>query len=125
MKKTDFSKAVTTYLAEYLPRTCGFSENTVNSYRDAFKLLLLFLQQEKNIAAHQIQLKMLDRQTISEFLDWLENSRKASISTRNQRLAALKAFAKYAQYRYPDAISNCVDIISMRPKKEKRHLSHI
>ena len=122
MKKTDFSKAVTTYLAEYLPRTCGFSENTVNSYRDAFKLLLLFLQQEKNIAAHQIQLKMLDRQTISEFLDWLENSRKASISTRNQRLAALKAFAKYAQYRYPDAISNCVDIISMRPKKEEKTL---
>lgn len=49
MKKTDFSKAVTSYLAEYLPQTCRFSDNTINSYRDAFKLLLLFLQEEKKL----------------------------------------------------------------------------
>lgn len=59
MKKTDFSKAVTSYLAEYLPQTCGFSNNTINSYRDAFKLLLLFLQEEKGIEAHKIELKMI------------------------------------------------------------------
>ena len=118
MKKTDFSKAVTSYLAEYLPQTCGFSNNTINSYRDAFKLLLLFLQEEKGIEAHKIELKMIGRQIVSEFLDWLENTRNASVSTRNQRLAALKAFSKYAQYRYPDTITNCVDIITMRPKKQ-------
>lgn len=100
MKKTDFSKAVTSYLAEYLPQTCGFSDNTINSYRDVFKLLLLFLQEEKGIDAHKIELKMMGRQMVSEFLDWLENTRNASVATRNQRLAALKAFSKYAQYRY-------------------------
>lgn len=87
MKKTDFSKAVTSYLAEYLPQTCGFSDNTINSYRDAFKLLLLFLQEEKGIEAHKIELKMIGRQIVSEFLDWLENTRNASVSTRNQRLS--------------------------------------
>ena len=122
MKKTDFSKAVTSYLAEYLPQTCGFSNNTINSYRDAFKLLLLFLQEEKGIEAHKIELKMIGRQIVSEFLDWLENTRYASVSTRNQRLAALKAFSKYAQYRYPDTITNCVDIITMRPKKQEKPL---
>lgn len=71
MKKTDFSKAVTSYLAEYLPQTCGFSNNTINSYRDAFKLLLLFLQEEKGIEAHKIELKMIGRQIVSEFLGWL------------------------------------------------------
>ena len=119
MKKTDFSKAVTSYLAEYLPQTCGFSDNTINSYRDAFKLLLLFLQEEKGIEAHKIELKMIGRQIVSEFLDWLENTRNASVSTRNQRLAALKAFSKYAQYRYPDTITNCVDIITMRQETGK------
>ena len=64
MKKTDFSKAVTSYLAEYLPQTCGFSDNTINSYRDAFKLLLLFLQEEKGIEAHKIELKMIGRQIV-------------------------------------------------------------
>lgn len=122
MKKTDFSKAVTSYLAEYLPQTCGFSNDTINSYRDAFKLLLLFLQEEKGIEAHKIELKMIGRQIVSEFLDWLENTRNASVSTRNQRLAALKAFSKYAQYRYPDTITNCVDIITMRPKKQEKPL---
>lgn len=122
MKKTDFSKAVTSYLAEYLPQTCGFSNNTINSYRYAFKLLLLFLQEEKGIEAHKIELKMIGRQIVSEFLDWLENTRNASVSTRNQRLAALKAFSKYAQYRYPDTITNCVDIITMRPKKQEKPL---
>lgn len=122
MKKTDFSKAVTSYLAEYLPQTCGFSDNTINSYRDAFKLLLLFLQEEKGIEAHKIELKMIGRQIVSEFLDWLENTRNASVSTRNQRLATLKAFSKYAQYRYPDTITNCVDIITMRPKKQEKPL---
>ena len=63
-----------------------------------------------------------DRSRVSEFLDWLENTRNASVSTRNQRLAALKAFSKYAQYRYPDTITNCVDIITMRPKKQEKPL---
>ena len=42
MKKTDFSKAITLYFSEYLPYTRGLSENTMNSYRDTFKLLLTF-----------------------------------------------------------------------------------
>jgi integrase/recombinase XerD len=46
-------------------------------------------------------LKMIGRQIVSEFLDWLENTRNASVSTRNQRLAALKAFSKYAQGMRP------------------------
>lgn len=47
MKKTDFTKALTEYFSTYLPTTCGVSPNTTNSYRDAFKLLLLFFQEEK------------------------------------------------------------------------------
>ena len=122
MKRTDFSKAVTTYLTEYLSKTCGLSDNTISSYRDAFKLLLLFFKQEKGIDAHKIELKMLNQQMISEFLNWLENTRNSSIATRNQRLAALKAFSKYVQYRYPDASTNCLDIIAMRPKKQRKAL---
>ena len=122
MKKTDFTKAVTSYFSDYLPNTCGLSVNTVNSYRDGFKLLLMFFQQEKDIAAHMVELKMLNGETVSDFLDWLEIKRCVSVATRNQRLAALKAFSKYAQYRYPDFISDCVDIIGMRPKKHEKTL---
>lgn len=120
MKKTDFTKALTSYFSTYLPETCGVSPNTCNSYRDAFKLLLLYFQEEKGIPANSIELRMLNRNLASDFLDWLEVQRKVSATTRNQRLAAMKAFAHYVQYRNPEYLENCTDIIAMRPKKHEK-----
>lgn len=120
MKKTDFTKALTSYFSTYLPETCGVSPNTCNSYRDAFKLLLLYFQEEKGVPANSIELRMLNRNLASDFLDWLEVQRKVSVTTRNQRLAAMKAFAHYVQYRNPEYLENCTDIIAMRPKKHEQ-----
>lgn len=120
MKKTDFTKALTSYFSTYLPETCGVSPNTCNSYRDAFKLLLLYFQEEKGVPANSIELRMLNRNLASDFLDWLEVQRKVSVTTRNQRLAAIKAFAHYVQYRNPEYLENCTDIIAMRPKKHEK-----
>ena len=120
MKKTDFTKALTAYFSTYLPSTCGVSPNTCNSYRDAFKLLLLYLQEEKGIPANCIELHMLSRELVLDFLDWLELHREVSVTTRNQRLAALKVFAHYVQYRYPEYLENCTDIITIRPKKHEK-----
>ena len=120
MKKTDFTKALTSYFSTYLPETCGVSPNTCNSYRDAFKLLPLYFQEEKGVPANSIELRMLNRNLASDFLDWLEVQRKVSVTTRNQRLAAMKAFAHYVQYRNPEYLENCTDIIAMRPKKHEK-----
>lgn len=120
MKKTDFTKALTSYFSTYLPETCGVSPNTCNSYRDAFKLLLLYFQEEKGVPANSIELRMLNRNLASDFLYWLEVQRKVSVTTRNQRLAAMKAFAHYVQYRNPEYLENCTDIIAMRPKKHEK-----
>lgn len=120
MKKTDFTKALTSYFSTYLPETCGVSPNTCNSYRDAFKLLLLYFQEEKGVPANSIELRMLNQNLASDFLDWLEVQRKVSVTTRNQRLAAMKAFAHYVQYRNPEYLENCTDIIAMRPKKHEK-----
>ena len=120
MKKTDFTKALTAYFSTYLPLTCDVSPNTCNSYRDAFKLLLLYFQEEKGVPANSIELRMLNRNLVSDFLDWLEAQRKVSVTTRNQRLAAMKAFAHYVQYRNPEYLENCTDIITMRPKKHEK-----
>lgn len=120
MKKTDFTKALTSYFSTYLPATCGVSPNTCNSYRDAFKLLLLYFQEEKGVPANHIELRMFNRNLVSDFLDWLEAQRKVTVTTRNQRLAAMKAFAHYVQYRNPEYLENCTDIITLRPKKHEK-----
>lgn len=122
MKKTDFTKAVTEYFASYLPITCGVSPNTCESYRDTFRLLLKYFYEEKGITANCIELKLMDLKLISDFLDWLETKRNVSASTRNQRLAALKAFFRYVQYRYPEYMENYINIMNLRPKKHEKTL---
>ena len=122
MRKTDFTKALTEYFSIYLPTTCGVSPNTTNSYRDTFKQLLLFFQEKKGISANYIELRYLNMELVSEFLDWLETSRHIAVTTRNQRLAAIKAFAHFVQYKFPENIENCVDIINLRPKKYEKAL---
>lgn len=59
----------------------------------------------------------LSRELILEFLQYLETERKCSISSRNQRLAALKSFAKYVQIECPDEMILCQRILSIDSKK--------
>ncbi len=82
----------------------------------------MFFREEKKVAANCIELRMIDMSLICSFLDWLERTRGVSPSTRNQRLAAIKAFVHFVQYRYPEYMENCVDIIGIRPKKHEKTL---
>lgn len=47
MKASDFSKFLTQYLTHYLPVQRNLSSNTIRSYRDTFKLLLIFAETRK------------------------------------------------------------------------------
>jgi site-specific recombinase XerD len=59
----------------------------------------------------------LSRDRILEFLDCLENERKISPSTRNQRLAAIHSVFKFIQRNEPSCFSQCADILSIEFKK--------
>ena len=50
MKASDFSKFLTQYLTHYLPVQRNLSSNTIRSYRDTFKLLLIFCRDEKGFS---------------------------------------------------------------------------
>jgi site-specific recombinase XerD len=91
---TDFAYAVTRYLSQYLPGTVGLSANSIRSYRDTFTLLLKYCAAVERLLPEQLTLAKLDKQLIEAFLAWLETTRHCSVSTRNQRLAALHAFFK-------------------------------
>ena len=58
----------------------------------------------------------IDEITIEEFLEYLENNRKNSISTRNQRLAALHSFYRYLQKRELSCYDLCSRILSIPNK---------
>ena len=92
---TDFAQLVTDFLTDFLPLQRNYSKNTILSYKDALKLLVLFITEAKSIKLIDFKMKNFDRQLIIEYLEWIR-SRGASISTANQRLAAIKTFADYA-----------------------------
>jgi site-specific recombinase XerD len=101
----DFFKAVRDFLEEYLPNQRCFSEQTIRSYKQCLKLLVKYLNEVKLIKLSKITFKTFSRQLILDFLEWLETERQVSISTRNQRLMALRSFFKYA------GIADCSQIL--------------
>lgn len=61
MKASDFSKFLTQYLTHYLPVQRNLSSNTIRSYRDTFKLLLIFCRDEKGFNIAKLNLAKLDK----------------------------------------------------------------
>lgn len=93
------------------------SENTILSYRDTFSKLLVYLRDFYLIKPDKITFKDIDRTKIESFLSYLENEQHCSLSTRNQRLAALKSFFRYIEVERPDLLFSCQSILEIRNKK--------
>jgi len=121
MKPTDFSVLLTKYLSEYLPGHRNVSPNTIRSYSDTFRLFLQFCQECKNISPDKLVMKSLTVDLIYGFLDWIEQGRGCSIVTRNQRLACIHAFVKYAQPNQPENLSELQRILSITSKKSRQN----
>jgi site-specific recombinase XerD len=120
MKPTDFSKSLTDFLACYLPGERGVSKNTIASYKDTFILLLTFLKERKDILAERLTLSQITKETIVEFLGWLEEKRHCCAATRNVRLAALHSFFKYLQYQNPENLIEWQRIMSIPVKRTEK-----
>jgi integrase/recombinase XerD len=120
MKPTDFAKHLTEFLSVYLPSQKNVSKNTIYSYRDTFKLLIRYCQEKESIPAERITMNLLSSKLITSFLEWLENERKCSISTRNQRLAAIHSFFRYVQSEEPSGMFHFQKIIAIPIKKAKK-----
>jgi integrase/recombinase XerD len=117
MKPTDFSKHISDFISRYLPNEKGASTNTITAYRDTFVLLLNFIQNEKQVKLEKITLEKIKKETIIEFLDWIQKERKCGNSTRNSRLAAIHSFYKYLQGENLDHFHECQKILSIKFKK--------
>lgn len=95
MNPTDFAKHLSAYFSAYLPGQRGISTNTIKSYSDTFRLFLLYCRDHAGITPEKMTIQAFDYTLIVHFLNWLESDRGNTISTRNQRLAALHAFCRY------------------------------
>ena len=77
------------FLTEYLITIKNYSINTVRSYRDSLSMFLIFIKDSTKKRMEQIRLEDITPTLVEKFLKSIEEQRKCSVSTRNQRLAAI------------------------------------
>ena len=120
METTDFAKHLTNFLTKYLAGERNASPNTICSYRDTFVQLIFFMKKIKGVDAQHLTLDALSRETIVDFLDWVQQERKCGNATRNYRLAAIHSFFRYLQYECPEKLYQWQRVLSINVKKHQK-----
>jgi site-specific recombinase XerD len=114
------------FLLEHLVSERNLSSNTQRSYRDTLALFLPFASARKKKGIDRLEVADLSREEIRDFLDHLEQSRGCSVRTRNQRLAALHAMARFIAERSPEHIGWCSQVRSVPFKRfARKELSYL
>lgn len=105
------------YLRERLPLQKGASEHTCETYAYAFQLLLTFASMRCKVSPSRLLLEQLDAPLVPAFLEHLEAKRHNSARTRNARLAAIRSFMHFIEYRVPSAIEQVRRILAIPTKR--------
>jgi len=111
------ARALRGFFADHLPRVRGASPHTVRSYRDALTLLLRFLAERHDCSAILLDFEHLSPDDVLAFLEHLEVHRGNSSRTRNTRLAAIHAFARYAAAGDPEHLELCQRLLAIPFKR--------
>ena len=87
------------FLMEYLPIERNLAINTLKSYRDCLTMLLPFVAKRCRKPVERLAVEDLSAGHVTAFLGHLEKERGCSVQTRNQRLAAIRSFARHVSVR--------------------------
>jgi integrase/recombinase XerD len=117
---------VSAFFQERLMLERQASANTCDSYAYAFKLLLNYASKRLKVAPSRLALEQIDARLVTGFLNDLETSRANAASSRNVRLAAIKSFMHFLEYRVPSALEQIQGVLAIPMKKtETRLVRHL
>jgi integrase/recombinase XerD len=119
---TPIAPHITAYLKERLPLERGASDNTCASYAYAFKLLFEYASDRLKVPPSALCLEQLDASLVTGFLHHLETERGNGPGSRNSRLAAIKSFMHFLEYRVPAALEQIRRILAIPAKKADTRL---
>jgi integrase/recombinase XerD len=110
------------FLLEYLINVKNLSRNTQRSYRDTFRLYLPEAAKKSQKHIDQLTIEDVAPEGVKEFLLNLESKRHCSLTTRNQRLAAIHAFAQFVGLNSPEHVEWCRQVRQIPFKKSPKTL---
>lgn len=113
---------ITGYLRDYMPRQRGYSPHSCETYAYGFRLLFTFAAKRTVTRPSQLHLEQLDAKLILGFLTHIEGERGNGAGTRNLRLAAIKSFMRYVEYRVPSALEQIGQIQAIPTKRHDQRL---
>lgn len=123
---TAIASHITAFFEQRLPLERRASEHTRDSYAYAFKLLLTYASHRLAVAPSQLTVEQIDAPLVIDFLNDLETTRGNGPSSRNARLAAIKSFMHFLEYRVPSALEPIRRILTIPVKKsESRLVRHL
>lgn len=117
MPITDLASTIRGFFQQHLISQRGLSGNTVLAYRDAMKLFLAFACHLHRKTVTQLTLDDLSDDVVRRFLNHLEKDRHNSVSTRNDRLAAIHSLFQYLSTIEPSTIQHCQSILAVPFKR--------
>ena len=119
---TPIAPHITAFLRQRLIEERNASRNTCESYAYAFKLLFEFAAQRLKTSPAKLCFEQIDVTLVADFLTHLERRRGNGASTRNIRLAAIKSFMRFMQYRLPAALDQIQRVLAIPAKKTETKL---
>ena len=119
---TPIAPHLTAFFDQRLPIERRASENTRDSYAYAFQLLLTFASKRLQVTPSQLAVEQIDAPLVLDFLNDLETTRSNGPTSRNARLAAIKSFMHFLEYRVPPAIEQIRRILAIPAKKAESKL---
>lgn len=115
-----FAALAQSFFTEHLTQQRAMSPRTVATYRDGFVLFLDFATARLHKPPTVMKLQDITPALILAFLDHLEQDRGNAVRTRNARLAALRAFLKFAGHRDVDALHVVEQALGVPMKRFER-----
>ena len=115
-----FPALLQSFFTDRLIQQWRASAHTVASYRDTFRLLLRFANEELGKEPSVLSLKDLTPDFLSSFLEYVEKGRNNCVRTRNVRLAAIHSFFRYVSFREPEYAELCYQILAIPSKRFER-----
>lgn len=110
------------FFRTHLPIERGCSPRTCETYAYSFQLLLSFAAARHKKPPSALSLEQLDAPLVLDFLVHIEGARHNSATTRNARLAAVKSFAHFIEYRVPGAVDQVRRICAIPAKRTDQPL---
>ncbi len=108
-----FYRHLREWFTAFLPRQRGAAENTITSCRQTWNMLLGYVAEHHHVAVEKVTFAMVDRATVTGFLDHMRVTKSWTASTCNQRLACIRSFFTYAAAAEPTLTIYLADLAAI------------